>query len=188
MRCKVCNAYIPEGAIHCLECGNEIDEAIVCQICGARMGLDARFCNRCGSNVKKPAKARIPDHLTDIVHGKVGRKCFRCGNQVPDETQYCPTCGTSVGGDVTESVPADPVESTDEQGIDHAEPVPGAESCPRCGTEVRGTGRFCFNCGRFHGSDIEDVLCASCGASNTLRYARCQYCGKDLPSRSGSTK
>jgi len=183
MRCKVCNAYIPEGAIHCLECGEEIEECIICQKCGTQLSSQAAFCTKCGAPVSRPASPRRPDDPAPLP-GKPPQPgihtCFRCGNKVPDGVKYCPVCGTSHDWiDNPAPKPVEPEYISPDPDPQVTKPEGG--TCPRCGTELRGNARFCYNCGRFQKSDIVDVICPACGAANILRYARCQYCGADLP-------
>lgn len=183
MRCKVCNAYIPEGATHCLDCGSQFEDIIVCQHCATELPSHAKFCNRCGKPALKPGEFKksleSPSSTRAQSNLPGSTQCPRCAGDVPQGTLYCPTCGTNVSrmNEPVESnrvsiVETGPVEKTD-----------SAQPCPRCGTEPRGSGRFCHNCGRFLSSDIEDVICPQCGATNILRYAKCQYCGSDLPTR-----
>jgi ribosomal protein L40E len=196
MRCKVCNGYIPEGATHCLDCGSMLDNIIICQRCAAELPARAIFCIKCGCKVinpdgMKPDKpervgvgtinsSRTESKGTDTEKQSLRRKqieCQRCGAIVPDTIRYCPTCGPNVSWKIE---PA----SSQEVIIDKASPVEKSDAlsqCPRCGTIPRGSSRFCHVCGRFLGSDIEDIICPQCGSANILRYARCQYCGADLP-------
>lgn len=183
MRCTACKSYIPEGATHCLDCGSSFDQIAICQHCGAEISVSARFCNKCG--MPKSASGEISNHLeiktpVNSTGDEGAVECSRCGENVPAGVQYCPTCGTNV----TLNRKSEPEQST---GVvtsesDPTDPDTDIPECPRCGTVPRGSARFCHNCGRFHGSDIEDVICPYCGATNSLRYARCQYCGTDLPS------
>lgn len=179
MRCKVCNAYIPEGATYCLDCGSQFDDIILCQGCGAELQSVAKFCNRCGKSVVIPDDFKSPERKEQngytSPYGSI--ECQRCGVEVSRGTIYCPTCGTNVtkSGELVRAEGVTIVDSAPTEKTDDLKP------CPRCGAEPRGSGRFCHNCGRYHGSDIEDVICPNCGATNILRYARCQYCGHELP-------
>jgi predicted amidophosphoribosyltransferase len=180
MRCKICNAYVPEGATHCLDCGSQFEDIIVCQTCAAELSSKAKFCNRCGTPARKPDAYKNPEFTiqekSSTESGPI--ECYRCGGNVPKGTIYCPTCGINVSK-IDE--PAQPAVVTVVES-DPTEKSVTVPACPRCGAIPRGSGRFCHNCGRFHGSDIEDVICPNCGATNVLRYARCQYCGNELPS------
>jgi ribosomal protein L40E len=199
MRCRVCNAYVPEGATYCLDCGTnlELEPEVVCQRCGNSTSPDARFCRKCGAEMTKPTETRPAVAVTDRNRAggdrEAGGVCRRCGGSIPEGVVYCPSCGTSresptypqapPGGASKRSLEVNPIAVADP-----TEPTEGVEACPRCGSAARGTGRFCHNCGRFLGTDIEDVICADCGATSPLRYPRCQYCGADLPSKSHTEK
>ncbi len=183
MRCKTCNAYVPEGATHCLDCGADLEPAPVCRRCGTVAYPNARFCRICGA-VLTASPSTQPDRSRELrpadPEALPAAPCPRCGFNVAQGVIYCPSCGTS------RTAPPPPLDRAevaeiDSPGPDTARAVPGAQPCPRCGTPPRGSGRFCFHCGRFLGGDIEDVICPRCGATNILRYARCQYCGADLP-------
>lgn len=190
MRCKVCQAYIPEGATYCLECGAEVNGTpeIVCQRCGAAVSKRASYCRKCGAPI---------EHEKEASEEKSSRqsagvtKCPRCGEEVPAGIRYCPNCGTNQDRP-QEELPTSTEKPTEEKLSEKmpgpSDLVPDADECPRCGTAPRGIGRFCYNCGRFLGSDIEDVICPECGATNPLRYIRCQYCGAGLPYPSESDK
>lgn len=174
MRCEKCNAYIPEGANICLECGNSAIKEIVCQKCGTSTSPNAKFCKKCG------AKLTLPPDVTTVQSDNP--PCEKCGSRIPVGVKYCPTCGTSrEKKDHTAAGTQTPEEinETDSAFERHDE----NKKCISCGTILRSTGRFCHECGKFQGTDIEDVICPSCGLTNILRYARCQYCGKPLPSK-----
>jgi len=167
MRCPSCNAYIPEGATHCLECGYDPNPQDLCQKCGAELHKGARFCNRCGA----PVLAKKPSPAPPV---KQSGKCIKCGGDLVEGQQYCPWCGTSQENENPEPVTG-PLSAPSPTGIPE-----GHAQCPRCGTPPRGNARFCFECGHFLGGEIEEVICRSCGSTNALRYVRCQYCGAKL--------
>ncbi len=202
MRCRICNAYIPEGATHCLECGSDLNPPIVCQRCGAETSPNARYCRTCGNPVSMPPEVPYPGPSGPSPaqeSSPVVAKCPVCGSQIPTGLIYCPTCGTNQSAVSSPTSDAQTIHSDSKSAdetvshpdgsessgpaYDHTEVIDAAKPCPRCGTVLRGSGRFCYNCGRFMGGDIEDVICPACGANNILRYARCQYCGADLPPR-----
>ena len=183
MRCKSCQAYIPEGATYCLECGADIESMpdVVCQRCGSAVSKQAGYCRKCGAPVELEGKGSDKQGAKTVTP----TSCPRRGSEVPVGIRYCPTCGTNQ--DRREAVQPAPVKTVPEEMPredlhEAAEVVPDAENCPRCGAPPRGLGRFCYNCGRFLHSDVEDVICPECGSTNPLRYIRCQYCGAGLPS------
>lgn len=183
MRCESCNAYIPEGSTYCLECNTPLDSVFTCQRCGASTSEKAKFCRKCGYPIIPPPGISMhvePEKNKDIAK----HKCLRCGNEVPSGIRYCPICGTNQDKhrDAGESI--NDVDTEKSENKSNPTDLAGSGLvCPLCGTAARGSGRFCHDCGKFLGGDIEDVLCPSCGATNILRYARCQYCGKELPAR-----
>lgn len=179
MRCTECKSYIPEGALHCPECGRPARLEKVCRKCGATTDSRARYCRKCGAAFEHPAGPAAIEEQPDSKVPKQKRKCALCGSNVPDDVQYCPSCGTNQ--DVPDGkidLHIKPKADTDSSATDAVEEA----VCPACGTEIRGSGRFCYACGRFMDSDVEDVICPKCGAHNSLRYSRCQYCGASIPS------
>jgi len=175
MRCQICHAYIPEGAEKCLECGSPLEPEQLCQKCGAIAGPAARFCRKCGAALTPPPKNALEDPISTASSAKV--TCFRCGTIVPTGIKYCPSCGINLEKRKKES---ENLTQAQEKLSNCVKPIEGTK-CPSCGTELRGTGRFCYECGRFLGTDLEDVICPSCGAIHSMRYSRCQYCGKEIP-------
>jgi len=178
MRCRVCNAYVPEGATHCIECGTSTEPALTCQKCGTEAPTKARFCRKCGEPLSPapdfPVKADSPAGTTAL--------CPRCGAVVGEGVVHCPVCGTNqeIGDQTQARIEPEPTpDGSDSE--DAVEPSEDVQPCPRCGTVPRGEGRFCYHCGRFLDTDIAEAICASCGAANTLRYSRCQYCGANMP-------
>ncbi len=189
MRCKVCDAYIPEGAIQCLECGTPTEIELLCQRCGAPTNARARFCRKCGAPLKPDQEdiAQPPRHEpatgADLSQD---RTCAKCGENVPAGIQYCPSCGTS---QAISALEAPETERDQPAGSsDATAPTEDSEKCPACGAEPRGSGRFCYACGRFLGSDVEEIVCPACGAISSLRYSRCQHCGEELPAPSKTRK
>jgi ribosomal protein L40E len=182
MRCRACNAYIPEGATHCLECGAGLEPELVCQRCGAAASPSARFCRKCGAPLTPWPAARPPEPVPRSARESVlgdSQSCSRCGSAVPSGTLYCPSCGLSQASIQPKAESSDHQETSVEG--DATEPAAGANPCPVCGAELRGSARFCHECGRFLGTDIEHVICPACGADHSLRYSRCQYCGAEIP-------
>jgi len=191
MRCTICNAYIPEGVERCLECGAGPEPEQVCQRCGTLVGARARFCRKCGAalahahgssvETKRQSPAPTPARSAQPP-------CPRCGAYVPVGIKYCPACG--INQDTVASKPENPPASAPAPPVqpvsvlaDTSEATArtgNGKACPACGAEPRGTGRFCYACGRFLGTDVEDIICPVCGAACSLRYARCQYCGSEL--------
>jgi len=183
MRCRTCNAYIPEGATHCIECGTSTDPVLTCQKCGTEAPMNARFCRICGDPMRPPPDlpGRGPDPSVSR-ETLSGGTCPRCGSTVKAGVQYCPTCGTSQVAPEQTAIKSEPEPPLAEsENTEALEPAVDVISCPKCGTIPRGEGRFCYNCGRFLQSDISETICPSCGATNTLRYSRCQYCGASMP-------
>jgi predicted amidophosphoribosyltransferase len=184
MRCRICQAYIPEGATYCLECGADIDSMpeVVCQRCGSAVSRQASYCRKCGAPIEPEGNPRAENQ--DKISA-TATSCPRCGAEVPAGIRYCPNCGTNQehrNEEKPATVETAPPEKPIENLHQAVEVLPDAYECPRCGAPARGLGRFCYNCGRFLRSDVEDVICPECGSTNPLRYIRCQYCGAGLPS------
>jgi len=186
MRCTVCNAYIPEGAGQCLECGAGPDPEQVCQKCGTLVGGRARFCRKCGAPMLGPVAPAKPVQAAPL-EGLDSSKCAQCGSYVPVGIRYCPECGSEQKKPMV-LTPAKPAVPAVEVSSEALLPAEGEAKCPACGTEPRGSGRFCHECGRFLRTDLVDIICHSCGSIATLRYSRCQHCGSDLPSRPEKNK
>ena len=188
MRCEKCNAYIPEGATYCHECGMPLDSSTLCQKCGTPTSPKSKFCRKCGAPVdQRIGKSMNPKAASAIRQEAAQARCPRCNSGIPSGTKYCPTCGSSIETIITKEEKIPEIEVIIEKR-DPPEPVEGASPCPICGTISRGSGRFCHECGKLLMTDIEDVICPTCGSTNILRYARCQYCGQDLPARPKSNK
>lgn len=194
MRCVSCNSYIPEGATYCLECGVNVDSTptVTCQKCGASTSASAKFCRKCGATLYPPPDYRKGDsHKITGLEVYPGQTCPRCGEPLGTSTKYCRNCGILVSGySKPDSAAPEKVKSPSVDEKNSKIEIPEAveindevKACPKCGTKARGSGRFCYECGKFLGSDVEDVICPECGMSNILRYARCQYCGGKLPSK-----
>jgi ribosomal protein L40E len=180
MRCKVCNAYIPQGAGRCLECGAELEPETVCQRCGAMAGPSARFCRKCGAPMVPPPQASSDSQISHQINQAAKfRACNRCGSNIPEGIKYCMKCGTSQDS-VYPSGQSVPSDLTDSAVSNMTASDPDKSRCPACGTEARGAGRFCFVCGRFIGSELMTCVCPACGANSSIKYSRCQYCGGDF--------
>ena len=176
MRCKVCKAYIPEGATSCFECGDVLGTELICQKCGAEIKRGAAFCYKCRHPVYEPPPIKVPEIPEDVSNSVA---CPKCGEIIPANIIYCPACGINRQNYMEEK--SEPV-SVDQPLSDSTTDIVGNERvCPRCGTSRRGSGRFCHNCGRFLGTDIADTICPICGSRSPLRYIRCQYCGNEIP-------
>jgi RNA polymerase subunit RPABC4/transcription elongation factor Spt4 len=171
-----------------MECGTPISSDRLCQKCGAVMDTMARFCRKCGAPMKDYPGAGLSATLepTESETASKERKCRLCGAKVPEAVQYCPSCGTNQ--DILEGKVDLRQAAKVELESDPAVPREDLDACPACGTEARGSGRFCYACGRFIGSDIEDVICPKCGSTSSLRYLRCQYCGAEIPSVTKKTQ
>jgi RNA polymerase subunit RPABC4/transcription elongation factor Spt4 len=177
MRCNICNAYIPEGAGKCLECGAGPEPEQVCQKCGTLSSAKARFCRKCGAGLVPPA----PPNPEWAAHTD-SPACGRCGYLVPTGIGYCPACGLEQPGAQTIKAPAVAAPAPPREDRQETDPLDGEPACPTCGATPRGSGRFCYECGRFLCSEVIDVICPACGSTSSLRYVRCQFCGADLPS------
>lgn len=44
---------LPESAKFCLECGEKVEQELVCPSCGKVLPQDAKFCLECGASVAK---------------------------------------------------------------------------------------------------------------------------------------
>ncbi len=184
MRCSNCTSYVPDGATHCLDCGKSVEPHTRCDKCGMKLVASARYCRFCGhdlSAVTVPVKDNLPDSSEGA--SKPDANCKMCGARLGGN-DYCPQCGMNqkLLDEKPEKQKAEITGDTSTESQDwQTTEAENEKPCPRCGTVPRGTGRFCYVCGRMLRSDIEDVPCPSCGMKNILRYSRCQYCGSDLP-------
>jgi RNA polymerase subunit RPABC4/transcription elongation factor Spt4 len=180
MRCKICNAYIPEGLDRCLECGAGPEPEQVCQKCGTLVSASARFCRKCGSPLLPPPDIAVQPRSapSPVKSSADAPPCPKCGSYVPVGLKYCPTCGAlqSSGQPLPDTYTPMKIAS-DQDWTDKT----GDSACPKCGAEPRGSGRFCYSCGRFLKSETYEIICPECGSRDTLRYSRCQFCGADLP-------
>jgi len=71
------------------------------------------------------------------LFSKPKRICTGCGREVPEETEFCPYCGTKKQG----SAPAGPASNAPPQGQQ-------MRLCPGCGRQIPEGLRFCPYCGR----------------------------------------
>ena len=55
-QCNVCQAFIPDGAKFCPECGAKLDPQTVCSNCGFQNGSVFKFCPECGTK-QEPGKS-----------------------------------------------------------------------------------------------------------------------------------
>jgi RNA polymerase subunit RPABC4/transcription elongation factor Spt4 len=168
--------------MRCLECGAEPEAELVCQRCGTLVRSTARFCRKCGSPIlPRPDASGQPESISAATAPvSPAHACRKCGHLVPAGVQYCLSCGSN-----QESSNQEPQHSSSETVLDNVNsmtfPIPNASACSACGTEPRGSGRFCYECGRFLASEVTEVVCPKCGYNCILRYSRCQYCGYQLP-------
>ncbi|WP_434511069.1 zinc ribbon domain-containing protein [Desulfitobacterium sp. AusDCA] len=49
--CSKCNARIPAGSKFCLQCGEQVADALFCTNCGEKLPSDAKFCLKCGTKL-----------------------------------------------------------------------------------------------------------------------------------------
>ena len=61
--------------------------------------------------------------------------CQQCGGELPEQSRFCPSCGSEV-------VP----EETRSQAADDGDDI-GTIACRRCGDDIPGEARFCPSCG-----------------------------------------
>ena len=101
MKCKKCQATIPEGALFCSSCGARADgnkpcpscdklipdESVFCIFCGERVDGN-KICSKCLKPV--PAKAIFCTHCRARLDEK--QICAKCGEEFDGD--FCPMCGT----------------------------------------------------------------------------------------------
>ena len=91
------------------------------------------------------------------------KKCFNCGAQIADDSQFCTECGT---------------------------PIPQGNVCSHCGALVNKDDAFCQNCGnKVDGGDGQQVPsvttpeqkhCPYCGAVASNDGLFCENCGRNM--------
>ncbi len=106
--CANCSARFAEGVKFCGRCGNrsfyEINEVenkreTVCPRCAATVSAHAKFCGKCGQKILPAANlppSRFPDNTSNSASNpsnKFGKKCARCGGEIPVNAKFCGWCG-----------------------------------------------------------------------------------------------
>lgn len=83
--CPRCGSDNPLTARRCVSCGSPLQQAgtiSTCSACGAPLAPGAAFCAQCGAPQQQAQS--------------MGRRCPRCGADVPGTSKFCPRCGQKV--------------------------------------------------------------------------------------------
>lgn len=51
INCSKCGSQIPKGSKFCLECGEQVKEALFCANCGEKIPANSKFCLKCGNKL-----------------------------------------------------------------------------------------------------------------------------------------
>lgn len=99
MKCKQCEAELPEEAKFCVFCGTEQEspdenegaaqevKPTMCWQCGAELPEEAKFCFFCGTSQENPgASEGAAQEAWPTV-------CWQCGAELPEEAAFCGFCG-----------------------------------------------------------------------------------------------
>ncbi len=116
--------------------------------------------------------------------------CRKCGKEIPDDSEFCPKCGTrNVIENVIEvetsgvDLSKKPVSHNNALVVANTAPV-----CSECGIKLNAVWQFCPNCGednlQYNFSDEENpkntgLRCPECGKSVLTKWRFCPYCGEN---------
>ncbi|MCX8069523.1 MAG: zinc ribbon domain-containing protein, partial [Thermodesulfovibrionales bacterium] len=97
--------------------------------------------------------AMFADFLKDKGTDKLAIKCDECGNPVPQDARFCPSCG-------------------------HQLVI--FKQCPSCKKNIPPSARFCPRCGNSVDSKPNNKICKNCNADNLPESVFCNQCGERL--------
>lgn len=116
--------------------------------------------------------------------------CRKCGKEIPDDSEFCPKCGTrSLIENVIEvetsgvDLSKEPVPHNNALVVADTQPV-----CSKCGKKLNAVWQFCPSCGednlQYNFSDAENprntgIRCPDCGKSVLTKWRFCPYCGEN---------
>lgn len=84
------------------------------------------------------------DQLNEQIQKiKTAKRCVNCGNELGEDTMFCPVCGTKV-------------PEPEPQPVSQAQPAPMAQPA------AQAPSRFCTNCGAAQAADA--AFCSECGS------------------------
>ncbi|RNC58939.1 hypothetical protein TcCL_ESM03427 [Trypanosoma cruzi] len=137
--------------------------------------MSAKFCRDCGASL-------VAKNLFD--------PCVHCGEQIPEGSRFCGTCGAPINGAAASERKAG-AENVNASTI-------RVVVCPACKAVCDADGNFCDNCGAALGdeepataapSTTEVMFCKKCGESFEDQTARfCEECGEILEKITVSSK
>ncbi|KAF8292419.1 putative zinc-finger of a C2HC-type/Double zinc ribbon [Trypanosoma cruzi] len=151
-------------------------EGRACPRCGVvEYDMSAKFCRDCGASL-------VAKNLFD--------PCVHCGEQIPEGSRFCGTCGAPINGAAASERKAG-AENVNASTI-------RVVVCPACKAVCDADGNFCDNCGAALGdeepataapSTTEVMFCKKCGESFEDQTARfCEECGEILEKITVSSK
>ena len=97
--------------------------------------------------------AMFADFIKDKDVEKITVKCDECGNSVPKDARFCPSCG-------------------------HQLVI--FKQCPSCNKNIPPSAKFCPRCGQSVDVKPLDKLCKSCKSENLPESVFCNQCGERL--------
>ncbi|KEG10669.1 hypothetical protein DQ04_03441060 [Trypanosoma grayi] len=140
---------------------------------------EGRTCPRCNA-VEYDASAKYcRDCGTSLVSKSLSNPCGKCGEQIPEGSRFCGTCGVPINGAAADERTA---------GVENVNaPSVRVVMCPACKAICDADGNFCDNCGAALGdaepaatavATKEVMMCRNCCESvEELSAKFCEECG-----------
>lgn len=189
----------------------------VCPQCGATREEDAMFCGECGFKFEEltneePKQELVKDDNSSVNAQNLNdctdttpstRTCPKCGNVVPQDSDFCNKCGTNLSEQLYCSncgfeynlgdafCPKCGTNLTNNQNNTQNiinQPVqPQVLRCQRCGTPYTQGEKFCASCGaNLLGYETNQPVQINQTISNQIQNDgpyRCPYCGSGIKSK-----
>ncbi len=116
--------------------------------------------------------------------------CRKCGKEIPDDSEFCPKCGTR---SVIENVIEIETSGVDlsKPNIQNSNAIVVADTpsvCSKCGIKLNAVWQFCPICGednlQYNFLNDENpkntgLRCPECGKSVLTKWNFCPYCGEN---------
>ncbi|ORC92597.1 uncharacterized protein TM35_000033500 [Trypanosoma theileri] len=127
--------------------GKVVPEGRTCSRCGSvEYDASAKYCRECGAN---------------LISKNLPSPCTKCGEQIPEGSRFCGTCGVPINGAAADERTA---------GAENVNaPTIRVVVCPACKAICDADGNFCDNCGAALG-DVEPSL------SSEVTIKEVMYC------------